>query len=252
MIAAILIIIVILVLNLVNGAGGGLAGAVGIGRSGTWIATLVLFAAALALAGVMLKKRWDGIFIDERNKISLSRVQLVLWTLLLVSALLTAGLSNVVLGATSPLEIEVPASVWALLGIGSFTFVASPAILQRKADNPAPLRMAAIRANLATADGIAANTVSAVGEVVTKGSTTDARWRDIIRGDTNDADYVDVSKVQQLAFTVLLLAVYGAALFNLLKPIALITKFPPVDGGFVALLGLSHAAYLAYKAAPKS
>lgn len=250
MIAAILIIIAILALNLVNGANGGLVSAVGLGRSGTWIATLVLFAAALILAGVMLKKRWDGIFIDERNKISLSRVQLVLWTLLLISALLTAGLSNVVLG--SGLEIEVPASVWALLGIGSFTFVASPAILQQKAQNQPPARLASIQANLAAADGIVNTAVGAVGEVVTKGSVSDARWRDIIRGDTNDADYVDVSKVQQLAFTILLLAVYGAALFNLLKPIALITKFPPVDGGFVALLGLSHAAYLAYKAVPKS
>jgi hypothetical protein len=252
MIAAILIIVAILALNLVNGANGGLVAAVGLGRAGTWLATLVLFAAALALAGLMLKKRWDGIFIDERNKISLSRFQLILWTLLLVSALLTAGLSNVIIGATSPLEIEVPPSVWALLGIGSFTLVAAPAILQRKADNPAPLRMAEIRSNLASTDAIAANGVGAVGEVVTKGSTADARWRDIIRGDTNDADYVDVSKVQQLAFTILLLTVYGTALFNLLKPVALITKFPPVDGGFVALLGLSHAAYLAYKAVPKS
>jgi hypothetical protein len=30
-----------------------------------------------------------------------------------------------------------------------------------------------------------------------------------------------------------------------------LTEFPPVDGGFVSLLGLSHAAYLASKAVPK-
>jgi hypothetical protein len=251
MIVFLIILAALIAANLVRGDVGGALGAVGLGRSGTWLLTMALFGGLLVLAGNTLKKRWDGIFIDERNKISLSRVQLVLWTLLLVSALLTVGLSNVSLGSATPLEIEIPASVWALLGIGSFSFVAAPAILRQKQQGPAPSRLAAIRTNLAAADGVNAANVDASGQVVTKGDPADARWVDIIRGDTNDADYVDVSKVQQLAFTVLLLVVYGSALFSLLKVLTVVTKFPPVDGGFVALLGLSHAAYLAYKAAPK-
>ncbi|MCK1735884.1 hypothetical protein IVA79_18540 [Bradyrhizobium sp. 138] len=250
MIVILVALAALIAVNLVRGDLGGLVGLVGLGRSGTWVATLVLLAALLSLAGYALKKRWDGIFIDERNKISLSRMQLVLWTLLLVSALFTAGLSNVSLGATNPLEIVVPASVWALLGIGSFTFVASPAILMQKEKAGAPERLASISENLKTADGLK-SAVESRGQVVTKGSPEDARWLDVIRGDTNDADYVDAGKVQQLAFTLLLLIVYGTAIFNLLKPIAAITAFPPVDGGFVSLLGLSHAAYLAYKAVPK-
>ena len=71
------------------------------------------------------------------------------------------------------------------------------------------------------------------------------------RGDTEDAAYVDVSKIQQLAFTALVLMIYGAALFGMFGAGREIVKFPDVDAGFVSLLGLSHAAYLAYKAAPK-
>ena len=81
---------------------------------------------------------------------------------------------------------------------------------------------------------------------------------DIIRGDTTAGfSQIDISKVQQLAFTILLVATYAAALYGVMMvdlakfaatpDSVFITDFPPVDQGFVALLGLSHAAYLAYK-----
>lgn len=81
---------------------------------------------------------------------------------------------------------------------------------------------------------------------------------DIIRGDTTAGfSQIDISKVQQLAFTILLVATYAAALYGVMMvdlakvaatPDSVFIKdFPPVDQGFVALLGLSHAAYLAYK-----
>ena len=76
--------------------------------------------------------------------------------------------------------------------------------------------------------------------MVEKPTPQDARWADVIRGDTNDADYVDVAKVQQLAFTVLLIVVYGAALFAALAAVGAggvpkeLTEFPAVDGGFVS------------------
>jgi hypothetical protein len=251
MIVTIFAVAALATINLVRGDAGGIAADLGWGRSVTWLVTLLLFAILLAIAGRAIKKRWDGIFIDERNRISLSRLQLVLWTLLLASALFTAGLSNVSLGSATPLQIDVPASVWALLGIGSFSFVAAPMILDRqKQQGPAPDRLGAINANLKAADSLAAD-VSASGPVVFKATPQDARWADVIRGDTYDADYVDFSKVQQLAFTVLLVVIYGVALFKLFAVLQPVSGFPPVDQGFVALLGLSHASYLAYKAAPK-
>ena len=224
----------------------------GIGRPQIWMMTIILYTTMTVVVGLSVNRRWDGIFVDERNKISLSRVQLVLWTLLLVSALTSAALSNVSLGTASPLQIEIPASVWALLGLGSLTSVASPIILNQKEANPAPPpgRLKAITENIKRLDNLPSLPTN-TGEVVRKAKASDARWMDIFRGDTTDADVVDVSKVQQFAFSLLLVAVYASAIWATLGRAGAITAFPAVDSGFVALLGLSHAAYLAYKAAPK-
>ncbi|NPU67980.1 hypothetical protein HL667_23465 [Bradyrhizobium sp. 83012] len=248
--ATIVVLIFLVAANLVRGDTGGIASLVGLGRPVTWLLTLLMLIVVFVIIGVAQKRRWDGVLIDERNKVSLSRVQIVLWTVLLVSALFTAGLSNVSVGVANPLEIQIPASVWALLGIGSFSFVASSSILGEKQKGADPSRLQTISANLQKSDTLTAPPDSR-GQVVTKATPGDARWLDIIRGDTNDADYVDISKVQQLTFTALLLIVYGSSIFNVLKTMTPVSTFPPVDGGFVSLLGLSHAAYLAYKAVPK-
>jgi len=170
---------------------------------------------------------------------------------LLISALFSAGLSNAATFDTTPLAIKIPASIWSLLALGSFTAVASPAILERKkVDGPSPINMAAITESLRNREGLT-QTLSAQGSVVEKMTPTDARWIDIVLGDESDAAFVDVSKVQKLAFTVLLLVTYGAALFSAFAATGHVRQFPEVDPGFLALLGVSHAAYLAYKMTPK-
>lgn len=240
----------IVAINLISGDKGGLGSFLGFGRPASWLITLAFCLIILAIAGYAVRRRWSGILIDDRNKLSLSRLQLVLWTALLVSALMTAGLSNVALGDATPLQIAVPASVWALLGIGSFSFVAAPAILSQKSSGMAPPRLPQIEASLQKTD-LLSGAVVARGSVVVKEKVEDARWLDLLRGDTDDADYVDVSKLQQLFFTVLLVVIYASALYNVMAGVTAIKEFPKVDEGFVSLLGLSHAAYLAYKAVPK-
>ncbi|MFL5112354.1 MAG: hypothetical protein ACJ8C3_25615 [Microvirga sp.] len=181
MVVTLLALTALVAVNLVNGKAGGIAAYGGFGRPVTWLVTLVLFAALLAAAGFLIKKRVDGIFIDERNRISLSRVQLVLWTLLLVGALFTAALSNFSIGWPTPLQITVPPSVWALLGIGSFSFVAALAILNRlKAQGAAPTRLATIEARLRAADRFTGS-VTATGPVVEKPTPQDAHQRRRLR-----------------------------------------------------------------------
>src|SRR5262249_35501462 len=162
------------------------------------------------------------------------------------------GLANISLGSATPLEIKIPPEVWALLSLGSFTFVASPAILTQKersgANNP---RLAQITANLQASDGLTRQ-LEAEGPVVRKLSSDDGRWLDMFRGDEADADFVDFSKVQQFTFTALLWFIYATALARLFSESHPIAAFPAIDAGFIALLGVSHAAYLAYKATPKT
>ena len=106
---------------------GGLLTMVGLGRSWTWLLTLILLGGSLALIGRSINNRWDAIFIGPQFKISLSRFQLIIWTLVIFPALLTAGLANISGEDATPLEITIPPQIWALLGLGSFTFAASPA-----------------------------------------------------------------------------------------------------------------------------
>ena len=55
-----------------------------------WLAIMTLLVAFIVLAGRRIVGLWRGAFIDERNKISLSRFQTVVWTVLIVAAFLAA------------------------------------------------------------------------------------------------------------------------------------------------------------------
>jgi hypothetical protein len=226
-------------------------------RSNAWIVTLVFLVVMLIVAGFAAKRRWDGVFIDKDNRISLSRFQLVVWTILLVSTLFTAGLTNATPpgAVVDPLNIRIPPEIWALLGLGAFTAVAAPAIKEGKRGG----------ANLAlVTDQVQAHQSAAGltlqrdqklaappffdGRVLAKASSTDARWIDLIMGDYEGGGYVDVSKLQKLAFTVLVATVYGVGLWQVMSGTnPVIRDFPTVDPGLLALLGISHAAYLADK-----
>jgi hypothetical protein len=61
----------------------------------------------------------------------------------------------------------------------------------------------------------------------------------------------DLGKIQQLLVTLLLLGIYTAYVYALFAGTAeKITHLPLLDPSFVWLMGISHASYLAYKAAP--
>ena len=237
-----------------------LFGRIGIGRADSWTATLLVFAIMMVIAGFAGKQRWDGIFIDRDNRISLSRLQLVLWTVLLVSALFTIGLTNEVVSDRPPLDITIPEQIWALLGLGAFTAVAAPAIKDSRRQNPVTggAGNEAFHTRKTAAHESIADTVKAQqnldetpvfdGDVLAKQTVRDARWIDLYMGDNEGSSFVDVSKLQQLAFTVLVVTVYGGDIWSLLNGNrGFIGALPPVSDGFLWLLGISHTAYLADK-----
>jgi hypothetical protein len=292
-------IIIIIMASLVND-GQGVAHYLGGGRPETWLFNLVVFGGMLLSAGRAINNRWFGVLIDRDCRMSLSRLQLVTWTMLLVSALLTMGLTNVeargIDPATQtqtppipppasgqqltpppptgqaqqplpkpapppgPLDINIPAQIWALLGLGALTAVSAPAIKNgKRAPNADPLldsfdqdkAIAAVQSRQKIPD---AALMSYDGAVLVKGEPKDARWSDLIIGDYQGAAFVDISKLQQLAFTALIVVVYGGSLwlkFNVvLDPKGLVIPlhdFPDVSNGLLALLGISHATYLADK-----
>ena len=255
------LLIVAVLANVMGTPGAGVLGA----RQPTWILTLVLFAVMLAAAGKAVCARWDGIFIDRDNRISLARFQLILWTGLIVSAFFTAGLTNIFSRGVEALAISVPKEIWALLGIGAFSAVAAPAIKESQKTvafrAPPPARKGAASGTTGTA-GTAAiiSDIKAAEELNVEGhyvnrvyvneTPAEARWINLVKGDYEGADHVDVSKLQQLVFTVVLVTVYGFSLWVTMKGVPTlkgIHGFPVPHESFIALLGISHATYLADK-----
>lgn len=207
-------------------------------RLAVWIGTLILLSLFLLVVGRGLTGQWLGFLIDNRNKMSLSRFQLVLWLLLIGSAYLVAALSNIhIIMFSSPvnaLSITIPSELLALFGVSATSFAGASVILNVKKNAQQPID--------------------------TNTSREEAGWYDMFKGDdATNADYLDLSKVQMFYFTIILVLVYGVAMGTMfigagdgVNPRTLaITAFPALSATMVTLLGISQAGYLAYKAVPR-
>lgn len=222
-------------------------------REWAWLITLLLLAAFAAVAGQGITGLWDGLLIDERNKISLSRLQLVLWTIVVLSAFFAAALSNLAAGQPNPLAIAVPSELWLLMGISTTSLVASPLIKSTKRNaQPDEEEKSRTFAQLAKQMGVekVEEAVSNRGQLVIHLHPEDAQWADMFRGEeTGNAAHLDLGKIQMFYFTLILVAAYAVALGRTFSGgEADISAFPAVDPSMVALLGISHAGYLTHKA----
>jgi hypothetical protein len=223
-----------------------------------WFWTLLLMAAFAVVVGRMITGLWRGILIDNRNKMSLSRLQMLSWTLVILSAIFTALLTNVgyvnslgadslSAGGESPLDIEVPAQLWILMGISTVSLVASPTILSSKSRQEAtPEELEAMK------DDPSTEKVSK-GVVARNEKPEQARWGDLLMGEEiGNYRYADLGKMQMFFFTFILVISYGAAIASMFaqEQTELITSLPGIEEGMNVLLGISHTGYLANKTVP--
>lgn len=192
-----------------------------------WLLTIFLVIGCFAVIGQLPPRSdWRGVLIDQRNKISLSRLQLVAWSVLVLAAVISEGIINAGWGRASPLALSIPKELWILLGISTASFVAAPLVLGTK------------------------------GNALDTNEVNQHAWRDIFYGDdTGNADQVDFSKVQQFFFTVVLVAVYAVDIGSILaaaNPSSTQLAFPALDPGFIGIMAVSQTAYIAYKAVPQN
>jgi hypothetical protein len=151
-------------------------------------------------------------------------------------------------------DIGIPPEIWGLLGISTASLIGSPLIKNAKRDQPATEAQSSDAAQKATDAGLVLNGVRAE-----KTAPDEARWADLIQGEEiSNFHLLDLGKVQMLFFTVIVLTAYGAALAALFNqamtstPRSAICDFPELSGGMLALLAISHAGYLTYKAVPQT
>lgn len=222
-------------------------------RQQAWVATLLTLLVFVIVAGHGITGRWSGLLIDYRNKISLSRLQMVLWTTLVLSAFLTASLSNISAGHSEPLSIKIPAELWMLMGISTTSLVGSPLVTSPKRRKKPKMEEEADTLNQLAQQGVDASKVDSKGLILTYTDINQSRWSDIFRGDeSSNAAHLDIAKIQMFYFTIILVIAYGVALGTQLATQNAIEAFPKLDSGMVALLTISHGGYLTSKAIPHS
>lgn len=187
-----------------------------------WGVTAAILLFFSALLGVKTGQGVFGILIDSRNKMSLSRFQVYLWTLLLVSIILAVAISE------QSMSIAVAPELWALLGI-SVGSTASALILR---DIPRSKGKLHVKPSPPVND------------------EDKPSWLDLFRGDNNgNHEYIDIGKFQMFWFT---LAAWVGYIWLLLDWEVVanaegVYVLPELTSGLVVFIGISHAGYLTIK-----
>lgn len=226
--------------------GGGHPGKV---RVGVWLASMALLFLFCVITGMAIRHRRTGLLIDERNKISLARLQFLLWMIVILAAIWAGSMCNLVYGQSDPLSVHIPQELLEILGISAVSLAAAPLILSQK---PQPLGMDATGQPLAPAHATAEDRRTAANTVHVHAENQTPDWTDLVRGDVEgNQSYLDLGKVQVLFLTLLVVIAYCGMLWARLGASDLsFQNFPALQQGIVALLAVSHAGYLTTKAVP--
>lgn len=200
--------------------------------------------------------RWLGALIDDRNLMSLSRFQIVLWTALVLSGYLVAVLHNIFSGHINPLGVRIPREIWWLMGISTTSLVGSPLILNSKANNAADDSEVRRTFALLQRQDSTDDKLGAKGHVVLNTDIAKARWSDLFTGEeVGNAAHLDIARLQMFFFTLVAALGYAVMLGHMFSSGGGSVAFqalPELDQSMVALIAISHAGYLTAKAVPHS
>ena len=103
-----------------------------------WATTALVVIVLLALAGKEINQQWFGVLIDNRNKYSLARLQISLWTVMVMSAYIVIALTRIAamergeLTQAQALEIAFPPELLLAMGISAASFAGSSLIKSTK------------------------------------------------------------------------------------------------------------------------
>jgi hypothetical protein len=222
-----------------------------------------------AVVGLSRGKGPFGALIDTRGKYSLSRLQIVLWTAMIVGGYF--GIAFPKLGF-----VNIPAEVLGLLGITLGSTVVSTAIKanqmrtgqtagveERAAQIAAStqnemLRLLGVEQPEYLSDEEKATLLAHLSEEECEVLNREIEvrrspsWMDIFSQEQKGTEHlIDIGKLQMFAWTVTALVIYGAMLASKLtlplEEVRELTAVPNVTGTILTLMGISQAAYLGMK-----
>jgi hypothetical protein len=255
------------------------------------IPTIISLAFACVLLGGKFLGCRQGILVDRRNMMSLSKLQILIWTLLAVSGFITLAALKMANNIQNPLDVGIPETVWAVMGISTASFVGSPFLKNDnmkgdiKNDKGKPLdeekkKLVLIDLNKDKEED--SGKKEARGSEVVNKYPWQANFSDLFRGEEiGNSEMPDLGKIQMFLFTIITSIAYAALIYNLIKMIPektpeiialqhspVITTnatlqlqlqgkisdaydLPDISAGIAALLGISNAGYLASKSVPR-
>src|SRR4051795_12634005 len=218
-----------------------------------WVEVAALTALMIAV-GVSVTHRYWGSLINERNVMSLSRFQAVLWTVLILADYATILLGRAWQGMSlvDAKDLLRP-DLLSLMGISYASAVGTSIVNANKAGKPTPASaVAEAQTNLNDDSG---NFTAAQGVMYKNKDVSDANVGDMFQGDElADAHTTDLSKVQMFFFTIVSAVVFlgtADAMFTNMKSIGDVL-IPQLPENLIALMGISHAAYLGNKAVTRT
>lgn len=211
----------------------------------TFVALAALLTTFVVVVGWGITGRVGGALIDpKKGRMSLSRLQVMLWTILVLSAYFNAFAVNVAAGKDNPLTVAIPGELLIAMGISISSLIGTGIVLTYKAAQAPVAPPPDVQAEF-DARGVA---TAPEGRVL---YANDAWWRDIFQGDTTETGaYLDLGKIQMFYITIALVLGYGIAVGSMFSGVTTqgVTSLPDLDQAFVALLAISHAGYLTTKA----
>jgi len=189
---------------------------------GVSAALLVLL--ALALGRLAAVKTWLGILVDDRYRFSLTQLQIVTWSIVILSLISGVFFGRLLAGVTEPLDFAIPSQVLGLIGISAGSAVTAISIKATK--DPAKI------------------------------GSGEPRFRQIFLAEegTYADKVIDVTKYQNFVTTIILVAAYVTLSIHAINDAGsakAVTSLPDISGTFLILLGISHGAYLAAKVPSK-
>ena len=252
------------------------------------IPTIISLAFACVLVGWKFLHCRQGILVDRRNMMSLSKLQMLIWTLLAISGFITMAALKMAYNVQNPLDVGIPETVWALMGISTAAFVVSPLI---KNDNfksdPKDANGKKIPENekLVLKDSLEGNR-DIKGTTVVNSEPWQSSFSDFFRGEEiGNSKGPDLGKIQVFIFTIITWISYAVLIYQIIKTtpektpeilnlqhslnqttnitiqqelqlklsdrISNAFDLPDISVGMTALLGISNAGYLAYKSVPR-
>ncbi|MCW5983142.1 MAG: hypothetical protein KIT09_33945 [Bryobacteraceae bacterium] len=194
-----------------------------------WIGSFVVLIFLAGLMGYACLKNWLGLLIDDRGRFSLNHLQLLMWTLLVLSTLCAAFLVS----GLDPESLRIPQELLILMGISVGSATLAGAVKSSK-DLPGSTALVARRGmQVDRPDGTKAPIEPKISQVFLEeeGKQADAA--------------INITKFQNFAFTIVAGLAYVVLTLRS-------HGFPVLPEQVLWLVGISHSGYIGGKIPNKS